>query len=150
MRVFLLTVFTINFFALFGQKTSLEQISFNYYIEEICEFEQNKSATLWAEVEEFDRYSFWFPKCLDLNNNSESIAEGDLTTIIKNNDKRLKIKEPNKGKYPQVYVTNSFSFDEVIYVVNVVEIHKHHGVIHHIQLNLNGEILNHCRGGWIE
>lgn len=130
-----------------------EQIAFDYYLAEIMG--QDKKGTLWIDLQYFSESPFWYPKCLkkfsiDGTDSLGYNISGISNLQMKSGEKRLKIKPLLKGKYPRIYSTTSYSAAPNQIIVNIVEIHKHHGDVYHIEMDRHGKILNWCKGGWIE
>lgn len=82
-----------------------------------------------------------------MNDSISSNISGLSALKLDQNEQRFKIKSIGKGRYPRVYSTASFSNLPGQHIVNVVEVHKHHGIAYHIELNDKGEVTNWCQGG---
>ena len=147
-------IILFSFSPVFAQeKVQHEQIAFDFYLVEIAD--PKLKGTLWISLENFSDGSFWFPKCLnnfkiEQVDSINSNISGMTRLALKASEKRLKIKPLHKGKYPRVYSTTSYSKTPNQIIVNIVEIHKYRGDIYHVEINEKGEVVNWCKGGWIE
>jgi hypothetical protein len=145
-------LFSIEFQYARQQTVQFEQIAFEYYLSELAD--KDLKGTLWTELYYFAESLFWHPRCLEdfkieSNDKVSSNVSGLSELELSPEEKRLKIKPFKKGKYPRIFSTTSFSNYPNQHFVNIVENHKDGGIIYHIEMDDQGEIVNWCQGGWI-
>jgi hypothetical protein len=134
------------------QAIPYEQIAFDYYLSELAD--KDLKGTLWTELYYFAEGLFWHPRCLeDFKIENHDIVSSNVSGLseikLSPEENRLKIKPFKKGKYPRIFSTTSYSNKPNQHIVNIVENHKDGGVIFHIEMDEQGEIINWCQGGWI-
>ena len=146
-------LFTLIFNSGFCQeKIFFEKNAFEFYKKSILKKSKSR-IKLNKKLEQGAVNPFWFPRC------EKEIKIIEVDTVFDNRliqielpyitDKQFKVKNSFKNT-EYVCLDKAILINKNIVLVNINEIYKHHGIYYHIFLDMNGNILRYCQGGYIE
>lgn len=154
MKAFLIVFLISSFDAIRAQSVpQFEQIAFDYYLDNLVE--ENLNGSVCLKLRSYSESNSWFPSCHgDFRLEHLSIIKTNNSGIsnlsIASKGVRLKSKPYQRGRYPRISVTTSYSTRENQHIVNILVEYRHYGNVYYVEMNQKGLVVNTCTDGWIK